>query len=298
MAQKKITDLTLRTDFDATCNVPVDDPAQTWRATGQMIRNFIAPLTTLGDILFASTSGVAARLAGNTSETMKVLTQTGTGAASAAPAWREFKAPTIQTFTSGSGTYTTPAGVMYIRVRMVASGGSGGGGGTNSTLTAGTNGNNSTFGTSLLTANAGSGATGGPGGSGAGGTINSPAVGSVVLGGTGGFGVTVTGYAIGGAGGGGVLGGAGACGGPGAAGGAGRNNTGGGGGGGGGGTGATANGGSGGGSGGFIDAIIPNPSASYAYSVGASVSGGAAGSGGGAGGASGSGYIEVTEYYQ
>jgi hypothetical protein len=41
MANKKITDLTLRSDFDATCNLPVDDTSQTWRATGAQIRDFI-----------------------------------------------------------------------------------------------------------------------------------------------------------------------------------------------------------------------------------------------------------------
>lgn len=34
MAEKKITDLTLRDDFDGTCNIPVDDSIQTWRVTG------------------------------------------------------------------------------------------------------------------------------------------------------------------------------------------------------------------------------------------------------------------------
>lgn len=37
-------------------------------------------------------------------------------------------APTIQTFTSGSGTYTTPAGVRYILVELIGGGGGGGGG--------------------------------------------------------------------------------------------------------------------------------------------------------------------------
>lgn len=41
MAQKKITDLTLRTDFDETCNMAADDPIQTWRVTGQQILNFM-----------------------------------------------------------------------------------------------------------------------------------------------------------------------------------------------------------------------------------------------------------------
>jgi hypothetical protein len=41
MAQKKITDLALRSDFDETCNVPVDDATQTFRTTGQQISDFI-----------------------------------------------------------------------------------------------------------------------------------------------------------------------------------------------------------------------------------------------------------------
>lgn len=41
MAQKKITDLTLRTDFDVTCILPADDAAQTWRVTGQQMLDFM-----------------------------------------------------------------------------------------------------------------------------------------------------------------------------------------------------------------------------------------------------------------
>lgn len=63
MATKRISELQLRSDFDATCNVPVDDTSQSWRTTGQQIRDFIAPLTTIGDLLFATTAGAAARLA-------------------------------------------------------------------------------------------------------------------------------------------------------------------------------------------------------------------------------------------
>ncbi|WP_338442372.1 tail fiber protein [Synechococcus elongatus IITB4] len=41
----------------------------------------------LGDILFASATNVLSRLAGNTTTARRALTQTGTGSASAAPAW-------------------------------------------------------------------------------------------------------------------------------------------------------------------------------------------------------------------
>ena len=68
--------------------------------------------------------------------------------------------PTVQKFTSGSGTYTTPSGVTWIEVEMVG----GGGGGSGSALDSGTAGNggsggNTTFGTSLLNAGGGSGGT-------------------------------------------------------------------------------------------------------------------------------------------
>lgn len=45
------------------------------------------PMTTLGDIIYGGVSGVATKLNGSTSTTIAVLTQTGTGSASAAPGW-------------------------------------------------------------------------------------------------------------------------------------------------------------------------------------------------------------------
>jgi microcystin-dependent protein len=41
MAQKKITDLSLRSDFDATVNLPGDDASQTWRVTGAQIKTWL-----------------------------------------------------------------------------------------------------------------------------------------------------------------------------------------------------------------------------------------------------------------
>lgn len=46
-----------------------------------------ALLTTLGDTIYATSSSVWTRLAGNTTATKKFLRQTGSGAVSAAPAW-------------------------------------------------------------------------------------------------------------------------------------------------------------------------------------------------------------------
>lgn len=41
MATKRITELTLRSDFGATCNVPVDDTIQSYRVTGAQILDYI-----------------------------------------------------------------------------------------------------------------------------------------------------------------------------------------------------------------------------------------------------------------
>lgn len=45
------------------------------------------PMTTLGDMIYENATPAPARLAGNTTSTLNVLTQTGTGSVSAAPAW-------------------------------------------------------------------------------------------------------------------------------------------------------------------------------------------------------------------
>lgn len=207
-------------------------------------------------------------------------------------------APTRQIFTSGSGTYTLPANVLYISVRIVGGGGGGAGGGSSSG--AGGNGGITTFGTSLLSASPGVGGSGLIGGAGGSASLGSGPIGIAFTGGTGSAGggagsaVVVPGggtgssTAFGGAGGGGNLTQAGF---------AAVSNTGSGGGG-----GATndigTNSGAGGGAGGYVDAIINSPSATYAYAVGAAGSAGTAGTSGTAGGAGASGLVEVTEYYQ
>lgn len=205
-------------------------------------------------------------------------------------------APTIQKFTSGSGTYNRPAGVKYIRVRAVGAGG-GGGAANIPTVVAAGNGGNTTFGSSLITCNGGTAggaaAIGGAGGS----ATATGLTGVVIAGGSG------TGYQSPGASGAVVSGGAGgnsAFGGGGGGGQAapgsglaGEANTGGG----GGGSGSAGNygSGSGGGAGGYVDVIITNPASSYSYAVG---TGGSAGtSGGQSGGAGGDGVIIVEEYY-
>ncbi len=87
---------------------------------------------TLGDMRYGSATNTLAVLAGNTTTTPEVLSQTGTGLASAAPAWMALTAGTssavdVQVFTS-SGTWTAAA-ASYKFVRVIAVGGGGGGGG-------------------------------------------------------------------------------------------------------------------------------------------------------------------------
>jgi len=206
--------------------------------------------------------------------------------------------PTVQKFTSGSGTYTKPSNVKYIRVTMSGAGGGGAGGKFGAGVSSnGTDGSASTFGTSLLTANGGQGGQNGAGGTGGSVTVNAPAINTCsFIGGAGNQGDNSSGgdltYKLGGAGGSNCFGGAGvaviAANGTTAA-----ANTGAGG---GGGSGSqnTANGGGGGGAGGYIEAIITSPSATYAYSIGA---GGAGGSNDTDGGSGASGIIVVEEYY-
>ena len=69
----------------------------------------LVPLTTLGDILYENASPARARLAGNTPATLALLTQTGTGSASAAPIWKTFAALGILTSqTYGASSATAP----------------------------------------------------------------------------------------------------------------------------------------------------------------------------------------------
>lgn len=203
------------------------------------------------------------------------------------------KAPTIQKFTSGSGTCTISANALYLRVKMIGGGGGGGGSGTGGG-TGGTAGN-STFGTSLLTANGGAGgafnAQGGAGGSP---TVSSPAISILdIAGNNGGTAEQARAFAYGGSGGSNPISGispmsnataglSGKLGGGGAGGGAGATSI------------ITA---AGGGAGAYIEAIISSPSATYSYAVGSGGAGGTAGTSGFAGGAGGNGFIEITEYY-
>lgn len=208
-----------------------------------------------------------------------------------------YRTPTIQTFTSGTGTYTLPTGPspIYLKIKMAGGGGGGGAAATNS----GSDGGATSFGTSLLTASPGIGGdpnTAASGGTGGSYTINSPAIGYGFVGGDGSSGMFNSSASVqpsGGTGGSNPFGGGGGShpttgldGAP---------NTGAGGGGGNGG--ASQNSGSGGGAGGYIEAIISSPSSTYSYTVGAGGAGALTGSGA-AGGAGAAGIIIVEEHYQ
>jgi len=258
----------------------------------------------MGNLALAgSTSGtitlVPTAIAG--SNTITLPAATGTALLNTTAANQSTTSPTQQIFTSGSGTYTLPAGVKWIRVRMVGGGGGGSGSGTASAGNGGAGGN-STFGTSLLTANGGSGGTyqvnGGSGGSA---TIGAGASGIAYSGGSGGGASTsATNYIslVGPMGAGTPFSGGGAS--TVTAGLNGISNSGSGGGGAGYQAGASVSqiySGSSGGAGGFIDAIISAPSTTYAYAIGAAGTAGTAGTSGSAGGAGGSGVIIVEEHY-
>ena len=93
------------TDISGTLGLGAGGTGQT---TAAAAFNALSPMTTLGDVEYESGTSTASRLAGNTSATMSVFTQTGTGTVSAAPAW---------TSTTGTGnvvratspTLVTPA---------------------------------------------------------------------------------------------------------------------------------------------------------------------------------------------
>lgn len=267
-------------------------------ATKATAFNNISPMTTGGDLIYGGASGSGTRLANGTAG--QYLKSAGT---TVAPAWTSFTAPTVQKFTSGSGNYTTPAGVLYIKLKMVGAGGGGGGSGTagaggNSSV--GQTGGDTTFGTST--------ASGGPGGSING---NGAAGGAATLG-TGYLGLAAVGQgggstssfsansSTGGLGGNSIMGGgAGGVGGTNSSAGASASANTGGGGGGAATKGSSSFSGSGGAGGGGIDAIfVPTAGQVIAYSVGAGGVAGTAGTAGSAGGTGGSGIIIVEEYYQ
>lgn len=59
----------------------------TGQTTASAAFNALSPMTTLGDIIYENATPSGTRLAGNTTATLNVLTQTGNGSISAAPSW-------------------------------------------------------------------------------------------------------------------------------------------------------------------------------------------------------------------
>lgn len=201
--------------------------------------------------------------------------------------------PTIQRFTSGSGTYTTPANVLWIEIELVGGGGGGGAQSTNNGVVGGNTCWNTTG--AACTAPVLQGSGGGAGPTGSVGALGGAATGGNVYNVTGGDGSAFfllgASQAIGGQGGNSCRGGGArstaTTGGNAAA------NTGAGGS--GAGSASTSVSGAGGGAGGCVKHIINSPAASYTYAVGAGGAGGAAGVN--AGGNGGSGEIDVIEHY-
>ena len=206
--------------------------------------------------------------------------------------------PQVTSYTSGSGTYTTPTCAVSATLPSMLSvkvlgGGGGGGGSGGAGVTSGGAGANSTFG-AVVTADGGNGSSansiaGAAGGNGSGGVCVSGGQGNPAT-----SSATTAGLA-GGAGASGPFGGAGA----------GGNNSGGaagtsGSGTGGGGAGGNASyaGTGGGGAGAYCMASISSPAGTYAYSVGAGGTLGTAGSSGIAGGPGGSGLIIIEATWQ
>lgn len=200
-------------------------------------------------------------------------------------------APQVTAYTTGSGTYTTPAGALWLRIRMV--GGGGGGQGSGTSPGAGGDAGDTTFGTLTASGGIGGGASGNVGGAGGTGTN-----GDVNL--AGGIGMSgSTGYTFqdGGDGGATPFGSPTTApasavgqavpantgvGGPGGS------------------ADATASPGGGGGGGGYVEKTISSPAATYSYAVGAA---GAAGTVGGgtnprAGIAGSAGLIVVEAHFQ
>lgn len=214
--------------------------------------------------------------------------------------------PTTQTFTSGSGTYTTPANVLWIEIYLVGAGGGGGGSGTTTTGGAGGAGGATCWNTSggactspVYSAGGGGGALSAPYTGGTAGAVTGSGSCAIPIPGVYGSNPPASNAsdAAGGDGASSFFGGRGRGGERGVnAGMAGTSNTGGGGGG-ASSSGSAINPGGGGGSGAYCYAIINSPAASYTYAVGAAGTAGTAGTSGAAGGAGGSGYIKIIEHY-
>jgi hypothetical protein len=129
MATKKISDLTLRSDFDATCNLPSDDATQTWRVTGAQMLAWLA--TQLGDnstiennsgvlrikagALSADTTGRAKMADGFLTQAKMAARATGSSVAAGGVA----TSSSCGSFSGGAGTF---ADITNLAVTLVTTG--------------------------------------------------------------------------------------------------------------------------------------------------------------------------------
>jgi len=124
--------ISLSADVSGTLPISSGGTGQT---TATAAFNAISPITTLGDLIYGSAPNTSARLQGSTTSEAVVLTQTGTGAVSAAPSWRATTGtgsvvlatgPTLSgTITGGtfSGTHTGDgSGITNLNMGAAASG--------------------------------------------------------------------------------------------------------------------------------------------------------------------------------
>ena len=79
----------------------------TWAAVGGGMAN---PMSALGDLISGGAAGAPARVAGNATATRKFLRQTGTGSASAAPAWDTLEASDVPDLSADYDPAGTAAG--------------------------------------------------------------------------------------------------------------------------------------------------------------------------------------------
>lgn len=279
-------------------NVGVGSAAGTVTSVGMTVPTALFATSPVSGSPITTSGTLAPTLATQTAGTFFSGPQSGSAAT---PTFKALQVPTQQKFITGtSQTYTTPAGVLYIDVRLVGPGG--GGSGSGGTAGAGGNGSaDTTFG--VLTGSKGSGGTWG-GAGGAGGAAALGGATGLAVAGAGGnasqLNITLgTTMAVGAVGGSSYFGGAGNATPAATVGGTAAANSGSGGGAAGGGNASGADGGASGGAGGFVQAhLTPTASQTYTYTVGLGGAGGTAGATGVAGGAGADGVIEIWEYYQ
>lgn len=327
MADKKITDLQLVDAITEDLNFPVDDTIQTYRATMTQVKTYVTPVIHRPSVESLTSgsgtwnlhysfvvSGASATVGATYTHNSLTFTVIHTVASKNLVVMSASGAPTASgTLTKASGTgdstivfsaFKAPA---FLKVCAVGGGGGGAPSGTASWGFPGAGGD-TTFATTLVVGRGGgAGGLAAAGGTGGTASLGSGAIGYVIDGGRGqGSGIlgsapatTMTPSIMGAQGGSSFYGGNGGGGHNTSAGTPGQANTGGGGGGAAAGN-SVANNyfGSGGGGGGYAEAIIHDPTTTYAYSIGAGGTAGTAGTNGVAGTAGGSGVIRIECHYQ